>query len=461
MSIALAKSEVEMSSSTSPSAPFAFGNGASGEANQVQDTPLTIKKSHGFTSSAKKESTTTPRTEASTPGSNADELDLEDDDVDVAMNDNALHRALKNCDSKDAKDEDLQHDGEMPLSQTDQHIHQLDRDGELNEVAGSQSLLSQELLYHNMDGSGSEYGDEDRNLLLSQETESSLSMAKRIGLLSSTQDEESDNEEDGKPAAQEPSTPKRSAGGFSLLSRSISSGAPDLASFSAKKEVIASEGKPRMDITDTPVRESEGFGSLLDAVAKITEQEGSEGEDALAWRRASYLAPPDTFEDIEQDMSSSPTRRKRSATAKRSAASLSPTRKSPRKPVLKRKIPMALPSSGTIKKRKTSQSIQKRKSKTENSDRKKATQSKKKMDDAKEAQLAAKRAAALAERAITDPVLAKRLLLSMALVRENPRSAPEVLPGAGHIIVEGFVWAHYPPLEIGKWRHHLVVGRQV
>lgn len=42
--------------------------------------------------------------------------------------------------------------------------------------------------------------------------------------------------------------------------------------------------------------------------------------------------------------------------------------------------------------------------------------------------------------------LAKRLLLSMALERDSPRNPPSSLPPRGPI-PEGFVWAHYPPLE--------------
>ena len=63
----------------------------------------------------------------------------------------------------------------------------------------------------------------------------------------------------------------------------------------------------------------------------------------------------------------------------------------------------------------------------------------------------AERAAALAQRTINDADLAKRLLLSMALTRENPRSAPEKLPGPGFSLPAGFFWAHYPPLEKGTF----------
>ncbi|CAB9506591.1 expressed unknown protein [Seminavis robusta] len=68
-------------------------------------------------------------------------------------------------------------------------------------------------------------------------------------------------------------------------------------------------------------------------------------------------------------------------------------------------------------------------------------------DEQAKLQEQANRAADLAQRTINDPELAKRLLLSMALTRENPRSAPETLPGPGHVLPEGFFWAHYPPLE--------------
>ena len=63
-------------------------------------------------------------------------------------------------------------------------------------------------------------------------------------------------------------------------------------------------------------------------------------------------------------------------------------------------------------------------------------------------QVNAQRAADLAKRTITDPDLAKRLLLSMALTRENPRSPPAELPGKGHMLISGFFWAKYPPLEV-------------
>jgi hypothetical protein len=59
----------------------------------------------------------------------------------------------------------------------------------------------------------------------------------------------------------------------------------------------------------------------------------------------------------------------------------------------------------------------------------------------------AQRAAALALRVSSDADLAKRLLLSMAMLRDNPRQVPVPSPPAGHFLEDGFFWAHYPPLE--------------
>jgi len=79
-----------------------------------------------------------------------------------------------------------------------------------------------------------------------------------------------------------------------------------------------------------------------------------------------------------------------------------------------------------------------------------ANKRKKKLQQEQEAQERAKRAAMLAEETVANPDMAKRLLLSMALVRENPRSSPETWPSRGSMVQEGFFWAHCPPLEAGK-----------
>lgn len=67
--------------------------------------------------------------------------------------------------------------------------------------------------------------------------------------------------------------------------------------------------------------------------------------------------------------------------------------------------------------------------------------------DRRQAQEMAQQAAQLAAQTIASPEVAKNLLLSMALVRINPRAAPSEWPRAGAVITDGFFWGTYPPLE--------------
>jgi hypothetical protein len=76
---------------------------------------------------------------------------------------------------------------------------------------------------------------------------------------------------------------------------------------------------------------------------------------------------------------------------------------------------------------------------------------KKKLEEEKElnqSHTLAQQAALLAHQIISSPHVAKQLLLTMALVRINPRAAPETWPKPGSVIEEGFFWGTYPPLEM-------------
>jgi len=59
----------------------------------------------------------------------------------------------------------------------------------------------------------------------------------------------------------------------------------------------------------------------------------------------------------------------------------------------------------------------------------------------------AQQASQLAEQALARPRLCKRLLLSMALVRTNPRTPPSCYPSHGTVLADRFHWAAYPPLD--------------
>jgi hypothetical protein len=353
------------------------------------------------------------------------------------------------------------------LSQADEDIRRLDEEGELTEVVGSQSLLSQELLFNVSSSQPSQ----------SQEMmETSLSLAQRLGLFT-TATQESEEQEPLSPFASQtqpqthtsssttgdhssefPKHPEQqpqqrqpqqqqdkdnATSNHVVETTTVSSPEPKVNASS-----IGNNDTPTMTTTmtadasnrirDTPVRASECFGSLLDAVQVITEREefnsklyalthvasnnsnsNSNDTSMLIDEHADNYADADpaATNNNNQDSSScssSPAMSGRKRTSPKSAAASAsgeafPSTKKPRK-----------------------ESVQRREA------------------EHVQAQEIAKRAAALAEQTVADPEMAKKLLLSMALVRENPRMAPSTWPPRGALVPEGFFWAHYPPLEKGE-----------
>lgn len=59
----------------------------------------------------------------------------------------------------------------------------------------------------------------------------------------------------------------------------------------------------------------------------------------------------------------------------------------------------------------------------------------------------ARQASQLAKQALERPRVGKRLLLSMALVRTNPRTPPSCYPAHGTVLTDRFHWASFPPLD--------------
>jgi hypothetical protein len=510
MSVAVAKMKVDMSTSSpakasSTSSSLQKKKASSGNNSDFTPSSSSYKGKKNSSSAGKPKhdphgDIQTPKTEASSPASPDGDFEVDDTGNDSEHSNNAASskpHTGSNDDYDNDADFEKEEDTDIPFSQTsqtDQHIRQLDQDGELDEIAGSQSMLSQELLYHsNSRGSNddnhdaeddandqqkkkSKGGEKDVGLgdlqLPQQKKASPIGMARSIGLIHDQEEKKQGKGPKKKmppksaaaakkssSATLNPSTPKNPRSGTSLLNRT-NDAAP---SFSATKELIAAENKPKVDITDTPVRESEGFGSLLDAVAKITEQEDSNvTEESILWKRSaaktlsaakgkpsSYAALPTKPAERKSKASTTSIRRKKKPLTKRgsmgggSKEEEPPTRTSPRK-----RPPMASTSSASASSPQEESPPKKRKVVEK---KKKDDGGKKKvLEENKEAEAIAKRAADLAQRTFTDPVLAKRLLLSMALKRENPRSGPESLPGPGHVIPDGFVWAKYPPLENSK-----------
>mmetsp|Transcript_129119 Transcript_129119/g.373716 ORF Transcript_129119/g.373716 Transcript_129119/m.373716 type:complete len:524 (-) Transcript_129119:102-1673(-) len=280
---------------------------------------------------------------------------------------------------------------QQPLSQMDEEIRMLEKDGELGQVVGSQSMLSQELIC-----SSQRSVDEYAQSSFQAKTGGYTAVAREVGLLPKEEEKkEASQDVDTGPSVEvkevapalAPPSPQR------MKTRRT----PPRAAAMKKKELQAEAE------TETTVRESEVFGSLLEAVEKITKTEEYNAK-MVAWEHNTRL----------QESGSS-------------SSSASSTAKNKSKNSPKRKSPTA-PSSPKKKSRKTPTAQLKEK-------------------EQRESQETAKRAAALAEQTITDPEMAKKLLLSMALVRENPRSVPSELPQRGATVPEGFFWAHYPPLE--------------
>ena len=60
----------------------------------------------------------------------------------------------------------------------------------------------------------------------------------------------------------------------------------------------------------------------------------------------------------------------------------------------------------------------------------------------------ARQASELASQALERPRVGKQLLLSMALVRTNPRTPPSCYPAHGTILTDRFHWAAFPPLDM-------------
>jgi hypothetical protein len=273
----------------------------------------------------------------------------------------------------------------------DEHMRKLDRSGALVQIVGSQSLLSQELV----DCS------QKNEPLLSQPTFDTTSMAKKLGLL-----EEEDEAEDDKQAA----------------------------AVTTSTEIwLAASQSQVIDASQISLDLSQSFGTLLSAAQTFHEQEEaaklqSTGElpEFMDEYHDPRLIPQEGFDTPPRHLSQ---RQKNNSSSKKMSK------------VVVRKPVEALSSS---KKRKNVSAIA-----ASAGGSKKAKFNSTRHDDSAtildqptitarcKAQLMAKQAADLAEQAITNPEVAKRLLLTMALVRVNPRSAPEKMPGKGHIIPEG------------------------
>lgn len=329
----------------------------------------------------------------------------------------------------DNNDDLSQYNEQRHLSQTDHHIQILDQNGSLNEIAGSQSMLSQEILDHkaNFPGELSQQSEPYFGYLQSREDEKVQlesvephdDLSQQINQASEwllTQSREEGTKIQAHSETHHDSTTHAGTHQFSgleLLTQVGSQEADKLAqSYSTPPSAAAASTETGSGSLNVSNRDNEGFGTLLNAVAKITEQE------ALESKRMPGM--PMVWELSSQINTSLP----------ESTESNNTTRRSARKITKSKKTVTSLSSKHAFsKKRKTDAQKNKEKLRREKSD-----------NENKKAQGIARKAAMIAERTISDPVIAKKLLLSMALQRRNPRSTPQNIPGKEHIIQEGFFW---------------------
>ena len=394
----------------------------------------------------------------------------------------------------------------------DEHIQKLEESGALNQVAGSQSILSQELQDHQHSlPPASEEAEPDNHSTngsvgLSQNSNLDMSGFSQISIEHHFGDDSQKSETvfDSQKAARKYGLLSQDP--FALPSRSLNE--PPL----SQRSTASAESTSNHSLLPPP--DSQGssnsescFGSLLDAVQLFQSQEAEEERLQLSQGSAigrdhqdvKYASHGQKKRKTGKLSSSSPgEENKRSdrgtsgqtSTAAPGAASTTrhdgngklPSHRKPKLPLAKKNVnnssvaksqPMPSDFARSVSKNSLRNGIQApgranamntamnavipqassavmkiTTSKTAASNGYSKSRRKTDGDIAKQQKLA-ERAAALAQRTINDADLAKRLLLSMALTRENPRSAPEKLPGPGFVLPPGFFWAHYPPLEKG------------
>ena len=316
----------------------------------------------------------------------------------------------------------------------------LERTGHLAQVAGSQSMLSQELL-----ADGEELGSQcaPSSQMSSISTKSAKTIARRYGILTQEMQEEEEiprtaNENSGISYQ----TPPRNA-----VARKIVTAAQDSKENSSKKikksamtEAGLNNTQPSLTLSQL---EEAANGSFLSASQKSGASIPHVSIPCVHRKRASSASLISLCTAAEKKINEEArqTEQRTKRKINRKLPTTSNTAASGQPPMKKAKAIKS--TSGSV----SSVSVK------PNSDEPMATEiqwvgrSTKVLGVSDDAQDAATQAAALAYRIMQgDDELSKRLLLGMALNRDSPRQHPPKWPGEGPI-PEGFVWAHYPPLE--------------
>ena len=339
-------------------------------------------------------------------------------------------------DDNDAyEQEEYEEPSQVTLSQADEHIRQLDKEGELTEVVGSQSMLSQELKFSSQrDEADDEEEEVYPDMACSQQTETSISMAHRLGVL--TQETLTQDTIDGEGKGRE-SQRSRTAllSAYAKLSES---------------EVDEAVQQAEMDITDVALSQ-EDVPLSQDPVCKVDSRYESDSAvkptssvlscRSIAMKTCRSKNIHDSCEGVSKVIGQIVAQKGEVCSNRPTIDSKGDADYNPQE------------ASGSAQQQKAQCSKRKQpdcvSDLTTPQTRKRVKTGSQRTLTEMNVKETAKRAAALAEQTVTDPDMAKRLLLSMALVRENPRTAPSSWPARGSVVPSGFFWAHYPPLEGG------------
>ena len=315
----------------------------------------------------------------------------------------------------------------------DKALSFLDRTGHLSQVAGSQSMLSQELLTQGVE----QYSQgEPSSQFSSISSKSPKSIARRYGILTQELDEEENVSiatAHNTKTVNSFQTPPRKGPTRKIVTAQTNKLLPsDHPGKPSLEDEALNSSQPSLTLSQLEAAANEPFGSQQ-SVASVPRTDGN-------IRRASSTSLISLCTAAEKHSSKSGSAQpvKRKYTRKLPCVEASTAIGPP--PMKKAKSIASSNGSSDLSKVDPNEAMA--------GEIKWVGFSSKRREVNSDQQDTARRAAEVAQRIMMegDDGLSKRLLLSMALNRDSPRQPPSQYPEQG-AIPEGFVWAHYPPLE--------------
>lgn len=314
----------------------------------------------------------------------------------------------------------------------DKALNFLDRTGHLSQVAGSQSMLSQELLTQGVE----QYSQgEPSSQFSSISSKCPKSIARRYGILTQEMDEEENVSiatAHNTKTVNSFQTPPRKGPARKIVTAQTNKFLPsDHPGKPSLEDEALNSSQPSLTLSQLEAAANEPFGSQQ-SLASVARTDGNS-------RRASstsLISLCTAAEKHSKSGSVQPVKRKytRKLPCVEASTAIGPP------PMKKAKSIASSNGSSELSKVDPNEAMA--------GEIKWVGFSSKRREVSSDQQDTARRAAEVAQRIMMegDDGLSKRLLLSMALNRDSPRQPPTQYPDQG-AVPEGFVWAHYPPLE--------------